>query len=184
MTYNPNIPQAGDNPVVSQGQLLNNFSILNSDFAVNHIALTSGANPGLHTMINFATTLAADPNLAVPQTSLYPKSVAGNPQLFFQNGALAANVVQLTGLVIANSGTDWGFTTPWGWVVNMGSALQSFTGSITFAVQFRVGFTPYTFQIAPKTISVVNANSIETVTNTKMTYTSTSDIYYLAIGST
>ena len=37
MTYFANIPQKGDRPATSQGQILANFGTLNAAFAVDHI---------------------------------------------------------------------------------------------------------------------------------------------------
>jgi hypothetical protein len=104
MTYNPNIPQSGDDPQQSQGQLLNNFGTINSKFSVNHNPYTNSANPGFHTKINFAAVLATDPNLSSPQSSLYPKNQASTntTELYFQNNSTAVDVKQLTNLPIAN----------------------------------------------------------------------------------
>lgn len=104
MTYNPNIPQANDDPQQSQGQLLNNFGTINSKFSINHNPYTNSANPGFHTKINFAAVLAADPNLSSPQSSLYPKNQlsTNTTELYFQNNNTAVDVKQLTNLPIAN----------------------------------------------------------------------------------
>lgn len=183
MTYNPSIPQSGDDPTVSQAQLLANFGVLNTATSVNHIPLTSGANPGLHTMINFPVALASDPNLAAPISSLYPKLSGSANQLFFQNGNSSANVVQLTGLPITSAGTLYGFTTPWGWIVNMGTVSAGTAVTITFQVPLSAGFTVYTAQMTLQSTSVARQAVISNITQTQMTYTASTNAYFLVIGS-
>ena len=99
MSYHPNIPQATDNPTVSQGQLLDNFGTLNTDFAINHVAFTAGGNAGFHKLVQFTNVLLADPSVTGSQSAIYPKSVSGEPQLFFNN---PITVYQLTGLPFVN----------------------------------------------------------------------------------
>lgn len=107
MTYNPNIPQALDDPSVSQGQFLNNFFLLNQYFDVNHVPFTAGGNNGLHDKVTFPTSIS-DPNLAAPQSSVYPKTfvdpltLASTIELFFQNGNQFFNVKQLTNSAVCN----------------------------------------------------------------------------------
>lgn len=61
MTYNPNIPQATDNPSTSQGQILSNFQQLNDQFGTDlttgnggdHILFSSTINNGAHNRVKF-----------------------------------------------------------------------------------------------------------------------------------
>lgn len=99
MSYHPNIPQANDDPSVSQNDILENFQKINSDFNVNHIPYTAGANNGFHTKVQFPTGLNADPGATGVQSALYPKIVATVAQLFFQN---SQTVYQLTNLPFVN----------------------------------------------------------------------------------
>ena len=99
MSYHPNIPQPGDDPTVSQGQLLDNFGKINTDFSVNHVALTAGGNNGFHTLVQFTNVLATDPAVSGVQSAVYPKSVNGSPQLFFRN---ISKIYPLTGLNVVN----------------------------------------------------------------------------------
>ena len=48
MTYNPAIPAGGDKPSVSQGQMLTNFTQLNTQFGTEHTALNAASNNGKH----------------------------------------------------------------------------------------------------------------------------------------
>jgi hypothetical protein len=51
-SYNPNIPQATDLLAVSQGQLLTNFTTLNTIFNQDHTSLTVTQQTGYHKTIN------------------------------------------------------------------------------------------------------------------------------------
>lgn len=99
MSYHPNIPQANDDPSVSQGQFLDNFSKINSDFAVNHVPFTAGGNNGFHTQVQFPTVLGSDPAVAGLESVLYPKAGPTDPELFFRN---VNNIFQLTNLPVVN----------------------------------------------------------------------------------
>lgn len=99
MSYHPNIPQANDDPSVSQGDLLDNFTKLNTDFSVNHIPFTAGGNKGFHTLVQFPTVQNADPTVVGLESAVYPKAGPIDPQLFFNN---LNNVFQLTDLPAVN----------------------------------------------------------------------------------
>ena len=89
-------------------------------FGINHLPLTTtSGQAGYHTLINFASTVS-NPNLSAPQSSLYPKLLAGVAELFFQNNTTSNSARQLTNLTIntvANGGTAGGniyyIDTPW-----------------------------------------------------------------------
>lgn len=178
MPYNPNIPQASDDPRNSQGELLQNFQQINSDYAVNHTSLTASGQNGYHTKIFFADPLGADPNLVAPESSLYTKTVAGLTELFFQNGALASNVKQLTNLPITTAGTTYGFDTPWGWRVNMGLTSAATTN---FALAYDPAYTLY-YASCSKNASG-NTPTLGAITNTQINITFASNTYFLVIGS-
>lgn len=52
MSFNPNIPQPSDNLSVSQGNLLTNFSTINTYFGRDHFAFNAGSNNGYHQQVN------------------------------------------------------------------------------------------------------------------------------------
>jgi len=122
LTYLPGIPNAGDRPSQSQGQLLTNFTALNTVFGVDHLAFNA-VDGGEHTQVTF-NNIIADPGLAAPKASLYTKTVAADSQLFFENFDVggAVNVIrQMTNLTLnafVNGGTALGngqyIDTPWG----------------------------------------------------------------------
>lgn len=191
MTYNPNIPQATDDPTQSQLQLLNNFAQMNTQFSVNHVPLTAGGQNGFHTKIVFNNVLGADPNPTAPQSVLYTKTAttgtvpSNTTELFFQNGNLASNVKQLTNLPIFNtSSSNYGFTTPWGMIVNCGLRTSG-VSPITFQVSYPVGFKTYTAIVTPQNATGAYA-VVVSVSQTQLAFKVSpvnTPVYYLVIGS-
>lgn len=187
MTYDPTIPKATDIPANSQPQILANFNQANAQFAINHLPFTTtSAQAGFHTDINFAAPLVADPNLAAPQASVYPKAVAGTTQLFFQNGALAANVVQLTNIVPTQVGTNYFIQTPFGLKIAYGfwPNIGSTTHNITFAGTF--ASTPIICLVTQQdTVGGARAATYNTLTTTTVVIissNSTSSGSYFVLG--
>ena len=139
MTFNPNIPQAGDRPSGSQGQLLTNFAALNTVFAVDHLAFNA-VDGGEHQQVTL-NSVVGDPGLADPKCSLYIKTIAGDSELSFEkyDNTAAANLVQqMTNLAITTVGTNNGITTPWGLIINWGTYTSAVAASV--AVAFAVPY--------------------------------------------
>jgi hypothetical protein len=138
MVYN-DTPIPTDTPATSQPQMRQNFQTIASFYNVDHVPLSSGSNVGFHKQVTLQNAFntpgpGGDPGQVSPITSIYTKNIAGVLQLFFQNGALAANVAQLTGLPFANlvnAGTAGGslyqLNTPWGFIIYFGTT-GAFTG--------------------------------------------------------
>ena len=65
------VPQVGQNLANTQQPILDNFTDINNNFAVDHVAFNSGADSGKHAKITFPITVAlpvyANPN----ETGLY-----------------------------------------------------------------------------------------------------------------
>lgn len=81
MTYNANIPQATDDPSVSQAQLLANFGKLNTDFSVDHTAFTASSDVGKHKK---ATLLeSATPTTSAGEGALYAKNTSGTREILY-----------------------------------------------------------------------------------------------------
>lgn len=74
MTYNPNIPQVGDDPSQSQGQILTNFSEINTRFGTDHVQFNDAtpADRGEHLQVTL-NTFKADPTLSYPKSQIYTK---------------------------------------------------------------------------------------------------------------
>lgn len=106
MAYLDNIPIATDVPAVSQPQIVQNFSQLNTQFGVEHVALTSPLNQGKHKYVTLQRSLGIPPvgtdiSLAQAVTAL------GNPYLQCNDSAWVRSVptiVTVTGNI--NPGTN------------------------------------------------------------------------------
>jgi hypothetical protein len=97
MTFQANIPLSTDLISVSQADILNNFQALSTSWQVNHVNFNS-SGAGEHTQVSLIAPIA-DPNLATPKASLYTKAspTTITSDLYYQDGALASYVKQLTG---------------------------------------------------------------------------------------
>jgi len=83
MTFNANIPQAGDFLSVSQIDMLRNFNTMNSIFERDHTPLGEGLveDRGKHVKLDLPSQ-AADPVTAANVQALYTKDTAGIPELY------------------------------------------------------------------------------------------------------
>jgi hypothetical protein len=83
MSYNPNIPIGTDPMAVSQPQVLNNFTAINSAWSVDHIPLTATDNVGMHNALNMVKQ-SGTPRTSSSQVGLYVAADgSGNPQIFY-----------------------------------------------------------------------------------------------------
>lgn len=97
MTFQANIPLATDLISVSQSDIKGNFQALSTSWNVDHVDFNvSGA--GEHKKVSLLAPIA-DPNLTTPKASLYTKAslTTITSDLYYQDGALASDVKQLTG---------------------------------------------------------------------------------------
>lgn len=106
MTFNPNIPLGNDNLSTSQGQILANFSQLNTQFGVDHIPFNTGSGngDGTHKKVTFNAPPSPIPTPTGTVSSVYPNLVSAAQELHFKN---AAQTTQITsgGLPIWKGGT-------------------------------------------------------------------------------
>lgn len=139
-TYPPYIPNTGD------------FSSPDIDY-------------GFHLKTYFPQAIPGDPNRQPPISAYYTKLDVNNvPNLFFQNGALASLVKQLSDLQIANeTSTGRGFKTPWGMIINMGMVRGTARNFITY--NFPTPFTSrvFTLQLTMKPNTISNSFGINPV---------------------
>ena len=157
MTYNPNIPDAGDLLSVSQVQLKSNFTAANASFSRNHVPFSTATNNGKHTFIEMPVSAAIPapvPGLIAGEGTIYTKvDGAGRPQIFYTNGN-SGNEYQLTRVItteysecgtnsayLANHTGGWTFLP--GGVPDGGMLFQygqrttpGVSGTITFPVVF------------------------------------------------
>lgn len=153
MSYDSNVPTTGHSASQDYAQMQANYAQIQTSFSVNHRPLASGAgSEGYHTVVQFPAVVA-DPNLVSPATSLYIKTVSAESELFFQNGALAADAVQLTGSIISASGNTGAgstfsiFQTPWGIRIFAGQTQSLAAGSNNLTLSTgSFGATIYTAQ--------------------------------------
>lgn len=91
MTFNPNIPQSGDRPSQTQGQILTNFQQLNTVFDVNHVPFNDPtvANRGKHKVVTVQRQGAA-PAITGSDAAFYTRSPGISPTAgpFFKNVAV------------------------------------------------------------------------------------------------
>ncbi len=78
--YNPSVPQSTDRPSISQGQLLANFSELNTIFAINHVTFNATTNAGKHTYV--AMIAQAAPATAAGEGAAYTFNTGGTREQF------------------------------------------------------------------------------------------------------
>lgn len=194
-TYHPTIPQPGDDPTNSQQDLLDNFGKLNSDWSVNHTALTSGNATGQHTKIFFAFPLAADPSLTGKQGALYTKTaVTGTTELFFEN---LTRIVQLTNINLMTepiavgpaTGTIYGFVSPWGITFNFGVVTGIILAGVTIPLAVDMSSTTIPFQAIGLASngqpSLATSPAVTAITTTDFTiFSGANTTYFLIMGPT
>lgn len=183
--YNPAIPQAGDLISVSQGEILDNFSQLNLQFGVDHVAFNTGSanGDGHHKQVTFDNAPTA-PTLTGTMSAIFPKLVGAAQQLFFAN---ATTTYPLTGIAITTTtplATGSGILTPWGVILNWGQI--SFAGS-SQSIKWQVPFTTADINVfvtlndsSPSAVSV--SGSSTTGTNIFKVQTANRAVFFFAIG--
>jgi len=83
LSYNPNIPQAGDFTSVTQKQILTNFSNINTQFAFDHVGFLDAVDidRGKHNKITLPEQ-SVDPTTAADDNTIYSKVSSGQTDLF------------------------------------------------------------------------------------------------------
>jgi len=152
MSYNPSIPNAGDLISVSQQQIKDNFTILNTAFEINHVGLTV-ANAGKHNACVFPQ--GSGIATAADEGAIYTKDVGGSPNLYWRRKSSGDQIQMTTNHTPSAAATGYTFL-PGGLLMQWGTVSVS-TGSsanITF---------PTAFSVAPYSIT---ANFIRSSTTT------------------
>ena len=84
MVYNPDIPQAQTDLSVSQGDLLENFSQLNTQFGINHVEFNdTGGDAGKHKLVTFIEQ-SSDPATKSNEAIIFAKDDSGDTELFIR----------------------------------------------------------------------------------------------------
>jgi hypothetical protein len=194
MTFpiNTAIPAAGNNPSADQPPMQVNFANIAGFLGVD-LTAPGTAGAGQHNQVTFTINQSA-PSIASGVSGLYSNSVPGIlgtlATLFFQN---SSKIFRLSNLALASNttftnatGTNWGFTSPWGFIFNFGQlTLSSSPATLTFAV-------PMTNAQYIALISINSNNpgfpSVATIYNlaatTMQVYSTRTGLvhYYLALG--
>jgi hypothetical protein len=166
MTYNPAIPQPGDFISQSQGQILTNFSQLDTVFAQDHIELddSTAADRGKHKQVTLKE-LSAGPATTSTEIALYTKDVSGTTRLFYRVPS-SGTEVQMTGaFTAAQNGhclLSMGIKIVWGRdTIASGTGTKAVTFVSAFsAAPYSVVATPYASPItgsSPREFGIQNA---------------------------
>ena len=166
MTYNPSIPQPGDVISQSQGQILTNFSQLDTVFAQDHIELddSTAADRGKHKQVTLKK-LSAGPATTSTEIALYTKDVSGTTRLFYRVPS-SGDEIQMTGpITAAQNGTCLlasGIKIVWGRdTIASGTGTKAVTFVSAFsAAPYSVVATPYASPItgsSPREFGIQNA---------------------------
>lgn len=185
-TYNPIIPQSGDNLSTSQGDILGNFTELNNQFAIDHIAFNTGSGngTGFHKKITFSDVLAT-PSPSSPASVLYTKTVtlSATPTqcLFYKNAQLSE--IRLTGIT---SAATTGYATLAGALILAWGTASSIADNGTVTVSVLTTLYQVTFVIEDSSGGTITSRAYlkSTSTNTFTIRTSGSAVTlrYIAIG--
>lgn len=153
--YLPTFPLAGSLISAAPAQFQINFTQANNIFGIDHSTfnVAGSAGTGYHKRVTFGT-VSSDPNQASPISSLYTKVVGtpAVPQLFFQNGTMTSNVIQIT--------TDGSFQTYTPVITITGGSLTgttingyyAFVGGLVF-LNITVAFTGVTQSPGPTNVN-------------------------------
>lgn len=89
-TYNTNVPLGPQTLSETHEPIRNNFDQLNTQFSIDHIALTAATNNGKHTKVTLRESLA-DATTIAGEGVIYTKTSGGKIEAFYRypsNGAI------------------------------------------------------------------------------------------------
>lgn len=203
MSYTPNIPQPGDKPSVSQGQILANFQTLNTIFGINHYEFNSGANAGKHKIVSLVGNSPILTPIPINQEGIVLiANIAGSRfalSYVERSSGITHETVQLTAKTapltapIGRSflpGMTSVFNQSMGMIIQWGSKnIPTGTStSISFAPAFDAA--PYTIQVTmtksasgdAQPVNIVDGSVTASGFSVYHTASGAHDIYWLAIG--
>jgi hypothetical protein len=198
MSFNPNIPVAGDFLAISQKQILSNYQAIANAFLINHVALTADENVGMHDCLTLRPQ-SGDPTTALGQSALYNKLISSIPQLFYRPASdqtpvqlsnANLNTIQTGALPSTQVSFLAGpFTVYLGFIDNVtNNQLITLTPSSTLkyvglstilpaSVNLGQATTVAAFGITANTFTIAYNNTNDGIPNPKLP-----TIYYLAVG--
>lgn len=195
-TYNPDIPQPGDNPSQSQDLILQNFQVINTAFNLNHGHLDDASLQGKHLFMQMPAQSSAPTTLA-NEGALYTRTstLSGLVELVYERQS-NGTTIEFTSSLQATNG--WarlpsGILLKWGQEVNItgnnagnpinfptGATIPAFNSIFTgyLTIQDSSG-TPDTF-VTLGNISITGFNVV--VSQRKTTSSATGTFFYFFIG--
>lgn len=139
MTYDPGIPTGSQYLSDSQPAILENFSQLNTLFAINHVTFNdvTAVDRGKHTFVTMIEQ-ADSPGTAINEMALYTKEEGGVTELFLQREDLAAAGADIQMTFGTPSVAANGYTfLPGGLLLQWGSVNATAVGAdFTFPIAF------------------------------------------------
>jgi len=174
LPYFTGMPQASEDPSVSQPKIKDNFDTINTALARNHIGLTESSNEGLHTVVQMEEQ-GSDPSALASFGALYTKT---DKNLYYRDSS--GNILQLTN--DATAATTGSVTLG---PILMQWAVYSAPSAIT-TVTFPTAFsgTPYNIQCTYTGAGggvALRTNNL-TSTNFQLICTAPTQIAWFAIG--
>jgi hypothetical protein len=165
MTYQPNIPNAGDRPSDSQLDIYNNFTALNTIFAENHYeyVFATVGNRGKHKFCSFVSQ-APGPATDTHEGAVYCKDVGGRPTLFFRREN-SGTEIQIGCLHSPNNSSDGSTFLPGNILIQWGS--DNYPSGESGAISYDNAFS------APPYSIVVTARRSDDLSNHDPMYVST-----------
>ncbi len=198
MTFFPyinNTPPSGEDPSVSQPDLLTNTQSNDLIWQVDHHGFEDN-DGGYHTIIHQKQTPGnVDPAPIIGVNQIYVKTISGDTQLFSMTGG--GGISQLTGNNSSNNGFQWlgGILLQWGRITGVGTGISSSdvlfaTNNINFPNNlFTLDATPLYLAGDPSSTSSQVTVWVKPIDKTKFRYTinsnsvSTSGFTWIAIGN-
>lgn len=132
MTFTPGIPASGQSLGSSRTQVLNNFAVLRSTIATNHIDVNN-LGAGKHNLAELVVQ-SQSPATAAAEVALYSRAIAGIAELFLQkeNQLAAAADIQMSRVDTGASGVDSGYSfLPGGVIIQWRIAAATNPGTLT-----------------------------------------------------
>ena len=182
-TYQNDIPQPTDAFSKSQGDILNNFSALESFMTVNHYD-PNDPNYGKHLQLNFPASVATIPSTATGELCIYPNTgLASTPALWILQQGSTSPAPGTDFTTVVNPGSSTAYTyLPSRTLLSWGTASASSSGTpVTLPVAY--ANTKYSVQITTQNPSLTAAATITDTSHFKITTTSGSPtVFWFAIG--
>lgn len=187
ISFTPNIPASGQTLGQTRQAILDNFAILRSTLAVDHVDVNASGN-GKHKFVHFTDASSSIPATTATELALYNKLVGGAYRLFMRQIS-SGTEIQMSGIdpLTANPGytflpggllLQWGTTTA---VAN--SAGNTINFPIAFSTVFVVTCTVQTNDNSTIRFSLAGSPSNGSFDTTQTQTTHFTKLHWMAIGT-